>query len=769
MTNQSDNSGLPKTRVQAVLEYALLAVCLAVLALRTTFGEGPGARTTGQPLNLGDAVYSLSLSLALGLAFVTWLVWTICRRRFSYRFTAMEIGLCLFVAGAVLAGFAASNKRAAVTDFVTLLAPALMAVLLVQILDSPSKIKLTLSVVAALGVASAYECAFQLFVSNNALIAQYESEPGSILGPLGITPQSFARWQFEHRLYSKDIKGFFSTGNSAGSFALLAAFAALALVADTFRNRKSDTQGSGSLLFGGIAFAAIILGLAITHSKGAIAAALMAAAMLWVYVRFNSWLKTHKRIILTVCVLAIIAGGFVVIGYGISHSPLPGGNSMLVRWQYWRASARMYADHALTGVGGGNFVDFYPHYKDRAALETVSDPHNFILALLTQYGPLGLAGFLTMILIPMWRAVFSQSEYCQDRIWSMGPHDRKMAIVLPIVISLVLLIIRPMVMPALPREAAGVMIYAIFILYAAPVVTFALGFWLLMANEITPIRTGSHVTAILLCAIIGLLAHNLIDFAIFEPGVYTAFWVIAACMIASDLTRQARPRILPTPPRFAEVLVTLAALLSVWAYFSFALIPAVRTTAAIEQARQAFFYGSFEQAHELLDRAADDDPLEPAALEMNGRLYLQQYKEMRETELGLLEKAAACFLAAIERNEADFKNFELLTEAYLLHAERSNPQEKAAWLNKAFESATAAAELYGGCGRLRVELGRIAEQLDKTELAGHQYEEAVRIEDSYRRQFRLMYPGRPIFSRLGEEKYEFAKERMEALRKERSP
>ena len=79
---------------------------------------------------------------------------------------------------------------------------------------------------------------------------------------------------------------------------------------------------------------------------------------------------------------------------------------MLVRWQYWQASAKMYADHFLTGVGPGNFAYFYPRYKLPAALETVTDPHNFLLTILTQFGPLGLVGFLALIFVPLWKIIF---------------------------------------------------------------------------------------------------------------------------------------------------------------------------------------------------------------------------------------------------------------------------------------------------------------------------------------------------------------------------
>jgi hypothetical protein len=68
---------------------------------------------------------------------------------------------------------------------------------------------------------------------------------------------------------------------------------------------------------------------------------------------------------------------------------------------------------------------------------------------------------------------------------------------------------------------------------------------------------------------------------------------------------------------------------------------------------------------------------------------------------------------------------------------------------------------------LRVGLAEIAEQLGKTDFAVDQYKKAIAIEDGYRDQFRLMYPGREMFSRLGEQKYQFARQRTQQLAKPR--
>ena len=197
MTNKPPNPNPSKSKALAYFEYVLLALCLAVIALRTTFTEGPATQSTTFAANLNDSLYSLSVSTVLILTFVLWIVWSFCSRSFIYRRTGMEIGLGIFCVGAFVAGLAATDKRLAMTGIAVFLAPALTAFLLVQILDSQAKIKLMLAVIAALGVISVYQCAEQFFVSNQMTIEQYEQDPQSLLVPMGIKPDSFRQFLFE--------------------------------------------------------------------------------------------------------------------------------------------------------------------------------------------------------------------------------------------------------------------------------------------------------------------------------------------------------------------------------------------------------------------------------------------------------------------------------------------------------------------------------------------------------------------------------------------
>lgn len=750
MTKAEISSRSSKSKGQVVFEYVLLALCLCVIAIRTMFTESPAAQSAAFQANINDSVNSLSISSVLFLSFVVWFIMGMYRKRFVYRFSGIEIGLCIFFVAAIVGCSATANKRAAITNFVTLLGPVLLAILLVQILDSHARIKLLMAVIAALGVVSAYQCAEQYSVTNQMMIEQYEQDRDAALEPLGIQPGTFAQFLFEHRLYTKGVRGFFTTSNSAGSFALLASFAAIGLFIGKLKSLKNDAFVPLRLVITGIGAAIVILGLVITRSRGAIAASLTAAAMFVAYLLFGNWLKAHKKTILCVCLLLVIAGGCVVVWYGLSYGRLPGGSSMFVRWQYWTGAAKMYADYPLTGVGPGNFGSFYTHYKPVAALETVADPHNFLLSIVTQYGSLGLIGFLAIVLVPLWRAVSPGPTPPSAKTHQREPAFFKLAVPMVIVVSAALLFIRPILSPLPPVGSLQEKNAAIIVLYVMPMVVFIIGFLLLTAGEVSN-KTGqvNIIAAGLFCACLGVLIHNLIDFAVFEPGVFTTFCAIMACLIALDFGHKSRRQFVVKPALFTRVLVTAAGLVIIWAYFNYAFVPVAKAGVNIKLAMQGVGYDS-----ELLDEAAKDDPLDPLALNLNGRLYLQRYEDAEKKQPILLEKAEECFLNAIERNEASFKNYDKLSTVYNLLGDTQ----------KAYDWGLEAAKRYPGSGRLQFKLAEIAEQLEKTALAIKHYNEAIDIEDKYRRQFQRMYPERDkIVSRLGEEKYRKAKQRIEFL------
>lgn len=744
------------------MEYALLVLSLCVLCLRTIFTEGPAMHTRIIATNLGDNLYSLSISTCLLGAFLLWLVWNICERRFFYRPTGLEIGLVLFLIAAAVSCVFASDKRLAITHVAVFVPPVLCSILLVQILDSRAKVSFVLAVIAALGVLSAYQCFEQLVASNKEMIKQYEEDPQSMLEPLGIEPDTLQHFLFEHRLYAENVRAYFTTRNSAGSFLLLSFFAAAAICLDVFKNRR---RGYDICIIPVIViFAALIL----TKSKGAVIGLVFAALLIVTYILLEKTVKAHRRIIFAACVFLVLAGTFAVAWYGMKHDRLPGGNSMLVRWQYWHASAKMYADHPLTGVGPGNFACYYSRYKPAESLESVSDPHNFPLSVLSQYGPLGLVGFLAMILVPLWKIVFPKSQAQAETVREKPPAFNAKTVTFVIILWLTLLLIRLFIIPVAGLGDILVLIYVVVRFLIPAFVVFVVGLLLLKMpadkDEESERNAKTFAVAVLFCALLGSVLHNLTDFAIFEPGVYTSFWIIMACLVALSFLTQPKRRFVLAVPKLVRIVSVIAVVAVCFIYIKFALIPVASSTAKIKKANDAMSNGRYEQAHSLLEAAADADKLSPVASSLNARLYLNLYRQYPKTHRQWLIRAQECLTTAIERNSSDFKSYERLTEVYLLLSEESAGQEKTDWLDKAFSAAMDAIELYPGCGRLHFALAEIAEQAGKDDVALEQYKETIEIENMYRDQFRQMYPERQkIVSRLGEEKYRRAIEHIEKL------
>ena len=82
---------------------------------------------------------------------------------------------------------------------------------------------------------------------------------------------------------------------------------------------------------------------------------------------------------------------------------------------------------------------------------------------------------------------------------------------------------------------------------------------------------------------------------------------------------------------------------------------------------------------------------------------------------------------------------------------------------EAYDWGKKAAERYPGSGQIQFQLAQIAEKLDKTDDVILHYKKAIEIEDSFRRQFKTMYPDRKTVSRLGEDKYQLAIKNLKKL------
>jgi O-antigen ligase len=641
-----------------------------------------------------------------------------------------------------------------------------MSLLLIQILDSDLRVNLVLVTITSLGVLSALKCVSQLLYENQQMIDQYMQNPYSLLAPLGIEEGSFKQILFEHRLHSRDVRSFFTTGNTAGSFGILSLSASAALFCNLLKDRVRSASSVIATIFCGIASLVIFAGVLLTHSKGAIISMAAGIVMLVIFVYFRKQICAHKKLILFSVVVVSIVLVAILTGYGMRHGTLPGGNSMFVRWQYFKAAVEMIADHPLAGVGGGNFGHYYTYYKAPDAIETVADPHNFILSIGSQYGIFGLIGFLAIILIPMLRCIFSQAgeikvnkgedsnepaeQHSSGDISSDQAGTIRQSVSLRNCFSrkaIMLFVVFPIVCTfILPTVWLKVVFFGFFILA---------GFIGATKNNVS----WDATRIILFIGITSCLIHNTIDYAIFEPVVLTTFFILMSCLVCTDFNC-GRFSMRSVTNSSATKLSAAVVILSFVALNQFFVLRPISKAAELSESG----FENIDQAHEFLNEAASADVLDAAAVGLNGDLYLQQYDRnyRKGPAPSLLEYAINCYQEAAKRDRVDYSHYKKLANAYNMLAEA---KMDTSMYEKAFYSIERAVQLYPASAVLRIEYAQAAERVRNIELALENYNEAVRIEQAYREVFKKMYPDRELFSRLGEDKYQSALLRIEDLTK----
>ena len=84
--------------------------------------------------------------------------------------------------------------------------------------------------------------------------------------------------------------------------------------------------------------------------------------------------------------------------------------------------------------------------------------------------------------------------------------------------------------------------------------------------------------AILFCAIAGVLVHNLVDFAIFEPGVYTTLWILVAVIVAMDFNQGERRDYHLRSLQLSASLAVVAGFSAIWLYTIFCVLPVVKSS-----------------------------------------------------------------------------------------------------------------------------------------------------------------------------------------------
>ena len=749
-----------------MLDGALLLCCCVLVAGRCQINEvfPTGWRVSGPPgqgyFGQGSTPAMLLFAGVICTAALLWLLPRLWGGPIQWRRTGLLAALLIMATAAAVSVSYASNRYTATVGALNLLSQIVLAVLLVQLLDTPWKRRLLLCVVVAAGVTLAYRCWEQHTYEIADFQATVAADPEQALQMQGIEPGSYAAGQFLNRVASGDVAGFFTVSNMAGSVFVLTIMISVGISAAVLR-RPAASGGLATALI--LAAAAIqVYGLMLTRSRGAIlalVASVLGFLVLWIGRRF---FVRHWRGLFASALLLIVVAVAAVVLCGLRHDRLP-TLSLWVRWQYWTATAAMIAEHWLTGVGPENFGTYYLHYMNAGAGEAVKDPHCMWLALWSQWGLLGLIG-------AVWAAVAIALHLARpvgdDGITGTSPRqdlDKKFQWLWPIAIITATVLIRRATSDMHDVGAATrASVYLIAFLMPAVVWLLAFSATLAATRNRQIIERSSPVLLALAAGLMGFLLHNTIDLAIFQPGVGTLFFACVALAVASrrgDMSPSAGRVMKSRANRIiiagVSIVLVTGLHLIVWL--------GVASHRRMERAQAAALNGRYDKAKESVRSS-----LNPEEDFLAGRIEFMQWQSSPQKTADSLRPVTSRMSWAWGSDRANYRYPLELSRVYdeaANHFEFTYYQKNC--LAMALESAKAALERHPKKSELLIEYADLLGRAGDDAEALAQYQAAIASERAYVAQQRAMHgPGATIRPRLPRQIQQHAQARIERLEKQ---
>ncbi|AQQ70107.1 putative bicarbonate transporter, IctB family [Limihaloglobus sulfuriphilus] len=727
--------------------YTLIAILAAIFTFRCMNTESISGEVISGPGKITWNAIAQIMSSTVIIIFMGCSIHKIVKKK-SLHSSGLEISFLIIAAAFAVGFFAASDKRAAITQGTNLLSGAAFGIVLYS-LCGKRFVPLLLALILAGGVVNVWEESNQLVTSNDMLVQSYEENPDAMLSQFGIEKGSISEWMFKHRLYSRDIKGFFSTSNSVSSYLIMCLFISIGGLVYSFKNNIKTAKP-----LWGILTAVFLGGLAMAFSKGAAAAIVSGFLLLAILYRYKRLLGAYRRPAVFLSLLLILAAAAAVFAYGYKNGSLPGGNSMHVRWRYWDASVEMAKDHWPTGVGPGNYGQVYPKYKYAGAIETVSDPHNVFLSFLCQYGIIGLTGFLLLIMVIINKTLSpKQRESYPEEKGEKGNASKKI-----IIATAVLTMIFRLVTTQIPFTGdALVMSYIFVTVFLFPAVLFAAaGILIIRLGEID--IDSDELSYAAFAALIAVIIHNSIDFAFFEPGI-TYAWMLICVTAVRNTGKTAEEK--PIPAAAGKALVPLCLIAAGMAGFV-----AVQYYASLDLLGKGLKKNHLDAAEKTITRSARYDFFSSKPYSMLSKRILSEYQHNFKSDVELLDAAADYSQKAVEKNPENFKPIDDLAAVYEQRANDTTGSEQLSALERACETLERALELYPSKAEFCYRLGNVYEKLGREAAAYKQYKKALEIETLFQKEFKLMYGRRDkTFRLLGDENYSKLIEKIESLNK----
>jgi hypothetical protein len=233
--------------------------------------------------------------------------------------------------------------------------------------------------------------AVQVFVEHAATVRMFDADPVGSLASAGIAPGSPGAASFERRLRQPEATGAFGLANVFGT--VVAASAAFWVVMGFGAWRARWGRG---MAIGAVGVGASVVGLWLSGSKGAAVAGVFGVGLVGAIAMLARVRGSRAWMGRVLGVMAILVPLGAVVARGAVGERI-GELSLLFRWHYLQASARIIGEYPWFGVGPGNFKGAYLVAKNPLNPEQVESPHSVALDWVSTVGVFGWAWVLVLV------------------------------------------------------------------------------------------------------------------------------------------------------------------------------------------------------------------------------------------------------------------------------------------------------------------------------------------------------------------------------------
>lgn len=396
------------------------------------------------------------------------------------------------------------------------------------------------ALLAAAAVPLLAGAAWYVWVEHPDSVRFFEAYQNDIFARQGIAPGSEAAVLYERRLRFADATGTFGLSNVLAS---VAAAMGLLGVGIAMGSRRWGGIGVGLVVA-----AAGLFTVGLTGSKGAVvavAAGLGMAALVWAVnrgPRSANWGKWIPAV--AVCLVALAFAAVLVRGAMgppapptngfVAGAPIMGERSLLFRYQYWTAAAKIAAEHPILGSGAAGFADAYPAAKVPLNPETVTSTHNVLIDQVTMLG-IGGAAWSALLVMWLWLSAKPPEVKAGPRV-ETGT-DSGVGVTRPAVWTAVAAAVLLFGVTLTVRQSSLYLESALLWLAAIA------GFIGVAATLGSPgmVSPRSQSLGLLLAAVV-VMVHNQVEMAFFQPTSMGLLWLIVGAAAGAGLMGESHAR-----------------------------------------------------------------------------------------------------------------------------------------------------------------------------------------------------------------------------------